>query len=176
MLRNLTYSANGLISTEELATRLRTATRGIRYDTIIGTGVSGALVVPAVGRAIRKHWALIRKDRDSIHAAGVHFEGEIGERFIIVDDFVRTGATIANILRKVTVAHGEYLTRLPKPEFVGVWQYDRRPGEDFLPSDNSFSDKWVEAVREYNPQPAPPPQRFPMCTCDFCTDAQDDRS
>jgi hypothetical protein len=185
MLRNLTYSMLGLSSTAELLTSLRASTAGVKYDTIIGTGISGALVIPAIGRAARKSWALIRKDGTRSHANGQHFEGEIGDRFIIVDDFVNTGKTVVDILRKVTLAHVEMGGYQPKPIFVGVWQYDRPTTESFITAATlaglfNYPSGRREAINEYitstEPRPSGEPQAnsasafgtLADCTCNWC--------
>jgi len=124
MLENISHSDRGQLSTAELVAPFREMTRGVRYDTIIGIGISGAMVIPAMGRNLRKHWALIRKDGEYSHARGEHFEGRIGERFIVVDDFVSSGASVAVILVKVLRASYERLWNAENwPTFVGVWEY-----------------------------------------------------
>lgn len=118
-MRHVSYSSGGLAPTGQLVSAMRSGMKGIRYDTMVGTGISGALVVPAVGRAMRKRWALIRKHGVSSHAEDVHYEGVIGDAFIIVDDWVSTGATVGNILGSLMEACGSR-----RPVFMGVWQYN----------------------------------------------------
>jgi hypothetical protein len=128
MITNVSHSTKGMDSVRTLTSRLRAASHGIRYDTIVGIGISGAMVVPAIGRSMRKNWALIRKDGEYNHAGNASFEGVIGKRFIIVDDFVSSGATVAVILAKLAKVAAEYGT--PRPAFAGVWEYSR--SNDYL--------------------------------------------
>jgi orotate phosphoribosyltransferase len=155
MIHNISHSDHAQETTASLVRRLREATKGVRYDTMIGIGISGALVIPAVGRATRKQWALIRKDGEYSHAGNNHFEGAIGERFIIVDDFISSGATVGVILEKVAkIASCEGVMR---PHFVGVWQYSRSSNNGWTAAANISG----SAVRAYNdvnrdvPKPRP---------------------
>ena len=62
------------------------------FDTLIGTGLSGALVVPALANAMGLRWAIVRKD-DNSHSSS-RIEGTIGERWLFVDDFISSGRTL----------------------------------------------------------------------------------
>lgn len=64
----------------------------IEYDTMIGRGLSGALIIPRLATLLGKAYAIVRKDSDSSHS-GNEIEGSIGERWVFVDEFVATGAT-----------------------------------------------------------------------------------
>lgn len=65
-------------------------------DTLVGTGVSGALVVPYIGRVLDVHWALVRKPTEGSHSPHL-VEGTIGECWVLVDDLVDTGATLKRV-------------------------------------------------------------------------------
>lgn len=65
-------------------------------DTLVGTGVSGALVVPYIGRVLDVHWALIRKPTEGSHS-DLLVEGTIGECWVLVDDLIDTGATLKRV-------------------------------------------------------------------------------
>ena len=71
--------------------RLRTARSGLSYDTIVGTGLSGAIVIPALAKALGKKWLLIRKGEQN--HSGRAAEGDLGQRWLFVDDFTSTGRT-----------------------------------------------------------------------------------
>jgi len=99
--------------------------RGRDFDTMVGRGLSGALVVPVLARAMNKHWAIVRKDDGSHSSRKV--EGTIGGRWIFVDDFVAGGSTRAAVRRAVAGLC------LPT-EFVGTYQYERDEiPESFIP-------------------------------------------
>lgn len=65
--------------------------KSVDYDTMIGMGLSGALVVPRLARALGKKWAIVRKE-DGAHSKN-KIEGEIGNKWIFVDDQVDSGRT-----------------------------------------------------------------------------------
>ena len=65
-------------------------------DTLVGTGVSGALVVPYIGRVLDVHWALVRKPSERSHSPHL-VEGTIGEYWVLGDDVVDTGATLMRV-------------------------------------------------------------------------------
>lgn len=65
-------------------------------DTLVGTGVSGALVVPYIGRVLDVHWALVRKPTEGSHSPHL-VEGTIGECWVLVDDLIDTGATLRRV-------------------------------------------------------------------------------
>lgn len=96
--------------------------KGRHYDTMIGTGMSGSLVVPRLAEALGKHWLLLRKPSENSHTSQLA-EGRLGERWIFVDDFVSSGATF----RRVRDWASTYAA-----EFGGVFQY--RSGGKFTPA------------------------------------------
>ena len=83
------------------------------FDTIVGTGLSGSLVVPHLGRAFGLHWAIVRKN-DGSHSSS-QIEGNIGQRWIFVDDFIYSGKTLNRVQSVVTV----YCTA----RYVGTYEY-----------------------------------------------------
>jgi hypothetical protein len=68
----------------------------IAVDTPVGTGLSGALVVPGVARILKLNWAIVRKPNEVTHAS-YPFEGVLGRRWLFVDDRVETGATLRRV-------------------------------------------------------------------------------
>src|SRR5690606_23483464 len=65
-------------------------------DALVGTGVSGALVVPYIGRVLDIHWALVRKPTDGSHS-DLLVEGTIGKCWVLVDDLIDTGETLKRV-------------------------------------------------------------------------------
>jgi hypoxanthine phosphoribosyltransferase len=65
----------------------------VRYDTLVGTGLSGALIVPLLARALHKNWAIVRKADDKSTHSGSRIEGTVGRRWVFVDDLIATGST-----------------------------------------------------------------------------------
>lgn len=122
MITHVSYSHDGLKPCRTLAAEIRAKVPTRSFDTMVGIGISGALVVPALGRHMRKHWALARKSGVYSHAGNVPFEGTIGSRVLIVDDQVSTGATVAVILGKLAEISERY--GIPRPAVIGVYRYN----------------------------------------------------
>ncbi len=92
------------------------------FSTIVGTGFSGALVVPELGRSTLKDYLLIRKPGDSHHHGSAVAEGNFSEdgRWIFVDDGIASGTTyrrVREVMRQLAAANG-----LPD-KFQGVYLY-----------------------------------------------------
>lgn len=109
------FNSNMDAMTERLGDIL-TEHDGPRADTFVGSGLSGALVVPTLARALGRHWAIVRKD-DGSHSSR-RIEGEIGERWLFVDDFIEGGATLRRV-RDMVERHA------PGTEWVGSFEYEK---------------------------------------------------
>lgn len=94
---------------------------GVKFDTLIGTGLSGGMIVPLMGKSMHKHYALMRKPNDGSHASYSHYAGKIGTRFVFVDDFISTGHTWNRVL---TQLHDVAASNPGHPlEYVGTLTY-----------------------------------------------------
>ena len=73
---------------------------GTKIDTIAFRGMSGALIAPTVADRLKIPMVMIRKGENT---HGKHVEGKTKEinNYIIIDDFVATGATIESIISAV---------------------------------------------------------------------------
>jgi len=93
----------------------------VDFDTMVGTGFSGGIVIPALALAMGKKFVLIRKETDDSHHGGGRMLGDLGERWIFVDDFVSSGRTRMRIIEKVeeNTRYGDEA----KPTFVGQYTY-----------------------------------------------------
>lgn len=105
-------------------------------DTLVGTGLSGTLVVPHLGRALGLYWGIMRKPSDfegrSSYAHEV-YEGSLGRKWALVDDFVSSGDTVIRVLKQMTEAVEPLDWRLGwDTEFQGVFQYSRREYNPWL--------------------------------------------
>ena len=76
----------------------------VEFDTLVGTGFSGAAVVPALALALGKNFVLIRKESDDSHHGGGRLIGSLGDRWIFVDDFISSGATRDRVIQKIAAA------------------------------------------------------------------------
>lgn len=120
------YLTSAFASAEELVKQAQRILDGVEYDTMVGTGLSGGLVVPALARLLNKEFALIRKSGDSSHRER-EVEGSLGDRWIFVDDFVSSGDTLARVRAAIDNAQkGQpYGWDAFKTEYVGTYQYAR---------------------------------------------------
>lgn len=107
---------------------------GVEFDTIVGTGFSGGIVVPALALAMGKKFLLIRKDGDDSHHGGGQPVGELGLYWIFVDDLVSTGRTRRRVMDKVANS----LDWNETTKMVGQYLYQRLDGvrefEPFRPA------------------------------------------
>ena len=122
------YFERAFGSLDDIADEMRLALKGIEYDTLVGTGLSGTLVVPTLARTLGTLWAIVRKEH-SPHASGL-IEGEIGQNWLFVDDFISSGETRERV-RKVIDGLKVYdwqsgYERQFMTNFVGTYQYERR--------------------------------------------------
>jgi len=76
----------------------------VDFDTLVGTGFSGSIVIPALALAMGKNFVLIRKETDDSHHGKGRLVGKLGERWIFVDDFVSSGRTRKRVIQKVQEA------------------------------------------------------------------------
>jgi adenine/guanine phosphoribosyltransferase-like PRPP-binding protein len=122
--RRDTYLSDAFGDPRELIDTARYFTSGVEFDTIVGRGLSGALVVPMLARALDTYWAIVRKE-DGSHS---HYdvEGAIGRRWLFVDDFICSGRTRDIVRAKVeaqvwnSVYVGTYCYARPTEGVAGV--------------------------------------------------------
>ncbi|MFE9328352.1 hypothetical protein ACIHDR_46770 [Nocardia sp. NPDC052278] len=105
--------------------------RGVQFDTLIGTGLSGALIIPLLAHTFDVSYLIVRKTSHDSHSDSPA-EGYLGQQWLFVDDFLNTGQT----LRKVH----ETTTDLAKANglatrFVGGYFYERsQRSQPFIPA------------------------------------------
>jgi hypoxanthine phosphoribosyltransferase len=107
--------------------------KGVEFDTIVGTGVSGSVVVPLIAGHLGKDYAIVRKER-SPHDSGL-VVGNVGHKWIFVDDFVSSGATLTRVKSAMlslqcgmyvedNSAWGQTWKEVTYPtEYVGTFEY-----------------------------------------------------
>lgn len=76
----------------------KTLLGSIKFDTILYTGISGSLIATPLGIRMHKYACAVRKD-DSHSLKPL--EGILGQRVLIVDDFVSSGDSLRNMLKIV---------------------------------------------------------------------------
>jgi len=80
---------------------------GVDFDTMVGTGFSGSIVIPSLALAMGKKFVLIRKETDDSHHGPGQLLGDLGARWVFVDDFVSSGRTRKRVMGKIAAAAKE---------------------------------------------------------------------
>lgn len=102
----------------------------VQFDTLIGRGLSGAIVIPRLADALGVAWMLVRKPGESAHSMRIA-EGSLGRRWLFVDDFIDTGTTY----REVHEAIKNLCERRKwSTQHVGTWVYDDDSRSIFTPA------------------------------------------
>lgn len=92
------------------------------FDTIAVSGVSGLLLGPILAYMLDKNLAVVRKEGESTHSCCL-IEGHWGSRYVIIDDFIASGATVNYIREKLN----EHIDASGlSPQCVGFYGYDDR--------------------------------------------------
>jgi adenine/guanine phosphoribosyltransferase-like PRPP-binding protein len=105
---------------KEFFCHAREALAEVEFDTVVGTGLSGAVAASQLSRALRKNLAVVRKPRDGSHSSNP-VEGVLGKRWLFVDDLISTGDTFRRTraaIEKVCAERGH------EAEFVGAYLYE----------------------------------------------------
>lgn len=73
-----------------------------RFDCIVATGMSGALVASPVAIRLHRPLVIIRKPSDDCHDGSdiIHMEG-IGKRWLFLDDFMSMGGTFRRVRERM---------------------------------------------------------------------------
>lgn len=103
---------------DSLVEDARETLKGVDYDTMIGTGLSGSLVIPVLARALGKKFAIVRKEHSPHDNSLV--VGKLGHRWIFVDDFVSGGTTRRNVIRAVEKVAEDFNHEMV---YVGTYEY-----------------------------------------------------
>ena len=94
-------------------------TKGIDFDTLVGTGLSGSLIIPVLADHLDLNFLIVRKPGVVSH--GNHMEGRLGRRWLFVDDMVASGKTFVRVRDTVATAAEQ---RGFATEFVGGFLYN----------------------------------------------------
>ena len=111
---------------------LRQASKYIRQNfpscnLLVGRGLSGAMVVPALAARMGLEWAMVRKADRSHSKLKVEISGmpADGARIVIVDDLICSGNTVKEIIKQM-----KSYTRPWSCEFLGGALYEDRSNDD----------------------------------------------
>jgi orotate phosphoribosyltransferase len=132
---NTWYMDDALFNLQKVVDTAKERLADVEFDTLVGTGFSGGVVIPALALAMGKKFALIRKETDDSHHGGGRLLGDIGKKWVFVDDFVSSGSTRRRVIDKIEGTGVE-------TECVGEYMYvnysiDGPQFEEFHPSWNA---------------------------------------
>lgn len=129
------YMDNALFDLSEVIETAKEQLANVEFDTLVGTGFSGSVVIPALALAMGKKFVLIRKETDDSHHGRGLLVGQLGEKWIFVDDFVASGKTRNRVIEKVEAAASDLEL---DTEYVGQYMYvnygDGGPKPQFEPA------------------------------------------
>lgn len=135
------YMDTALFNLAEVIDTAKERLADVEFDTLVGTGFSGGVVIPALALAMGKKFVLIRKETDDSHHGKGQLLGQLGNRWIFVDDFVASGTTRKRVIEKISRAAVETSVMTT---MVGQYTYvdyadDQNQGR-YLP----FNREWTE--------------------------------
>ena len=132
------YFDDALFNLDKVLRQARKDLVEIDFDTIVGTGFSGGVVIPALALRLKCNFVLIRKEHDDSHHGGGRLIGNLGKRWLFVDDFVSSGATRRRVYDKIAAAAtledvattyvGDYQYALHDNRFVPPASWTEEPG------------------------------------------------
>jgi len=107
----------------------------VEFDTLVGIGVSGCVIVPTLARILDVNFAIVRKSNDGSH--GWHqVEGIIGDSWVFVDDLICSGNTAKRVFK--------CMREFRNKKFQGAYLYDGDgDGPEFAP----YVDGWLQGRR-----------------------------
>lgn len=151
MTFSVSYSARMINDPNGIIADVREGLEGVKYDTIVGRGTSGMLIVPIVARALRKNYFIIRKDEERAvsHSDATPYMGVLGKRWLFLDDFCSTGQTFRVVRNAIKDAERQvnemrqYRTNPNKRDIYGL------PVMETFPYDDQFATELV-GYYEYN--------------------------
>ena len=109
----------------------------VDFDSIVVRGHSGMLIAPIIAHLLNKPIAFVRKKNESTHSS-MSIEGIVLDKYIIIDDFIDTGATIKEIDITTRRVHS-------KAQLVGVYLYLQRWPIKMI-NTSAYSDRMVPVV------------------------------
>ncbi len=128
---NSEYSGRGFSKTGEIIEgfgqyTLLLKSMGIEFDVVACCGTSGLIIAPILAHHFNKKLLVVQKTNQHRHTSD-HLDGFIGgQKYIIVDDFIDSGATIRRIVRKVK-KYQEGANVVP-PQLVSIFCYSSPSG------------------------------------------------
>lgn len=96
--------------------RVLAVLRGHHFDAIACQGLSGLLVAPIIARELGKSLLIVRKETEGCHSIRMVEGDYAARRYVILDDFISSGATCQRIVDEIGDA-------MPEAQCIGVLEY-----------------------------------------------------
>ena len=117
-----------------------------KVDTLVGTGISGAVAVVNLARDLGINYLIIRKPGVSTHSAEPA-EGWLGKNWVFVDDLVSSGETIRRVWDTMNDIQADGF----KTTFKGVFLYGNGDPRFLTPRYNRRRlHEWLAYAESYN--------------------------
>src|SRR6266404_718779 len=105
---------------------------GKDFDTIVGSGLSGTVAATLIAHQMGKNLVVVRKATENSHSSNL-IEGKLGKRWIFIDDFIASGATLSRCKDAVRATALGYAF---DTQYVGAYLYARRS--------NTYAPAWED--------------------------------
>lgn len=138
------YMDQAVFNLAEIIETAKERLANVEVDTLVGTGFSGGIVIPSLALALGKKFVLIRKETDDSHHGKGRLVGELGSKWIFVDDFISSGRTRTRVIEKIEEAKSDtgrtaHSTLVGQYMYLG-WNHEK---DDYGKFDPASSDGWM---------------------------------
>jgi hypothetical protein len=131
---NVSYSHEAFASSlDHIIYNFLAVTQDVQVGSLVGRGLSGALVIPTVARTLGIPFAIMRKNDESSHGSPGGIEGTITDNWVFFDDFVETGKTFQEVCNNLR----SYFYSEPL-KCAGLYQYQRTDEKLIKPNTRGF--------------------------------------
>jgi len=89
----------------QLASKLASLTRHLRAQTVVAPALGGLVIGAAVARELGARFIYAEKENDTL--AIRRFKLTPGERILIVDDIIRTGCRVQQVIKSIKVTQAQ---------------------------------------------------------------------
>jgi adenine/guanine phosphoribosyltransferase-like PRPP-binding protein len=91
------------------------------FDVIVCRGYSGMVIAPTLAFCLKKPLFVVRKDGEKSHSAKKYI-GDLGKRYLMVDDFISSGQTYEEIMIALYKAHEK--ENMEPPVMAAIYLYE----------------------------------------------------
>lgn len=144
----ISHSYFGNLFDERFVKEAKQKLKNVDFDTLVGVGFSGILATSQLSYVLKKKALYLRKGTEKTHSSSLA-EGEIGRKWIFVDDFIATGETFYFVYDRVQTL---LVSHRYESNFVGMYLYQGNWGADNI-GFHSIEESYVkEYLKKYEPK------------------------